>query len=507
MSDIKKLLDQLSEMATTSGSVATVAAPMGGTQKRNKDSIFYEGDAVCHTCHQHECQCDANSRKAPDSPAVSNFGLWKNSILAGKEQKAKKKLKVKESVTDYNPPSQGGTRKELLAKLRSAKTAAERSDLATRARKAGASQSELNAATVDESATESWSIRFMDGGKEERMTVKAATNREALKKWRAKKPDAEIIGISRAKQVDEGDSSSIISTLRSSWNSIERIDNDGYDKLVKLLNSLPQERLQDLADAKIKFVSSLARNRIKKSVDESREDGLADLSKISTAKLQELVSLHRHYGGNNPLAAKAAKRGAEELLKRGIRVPVDEAEETNELDRPHIQQSLKNMADRHGKEVWSIEQLKALGKKLSGGDKKSQRVDELGNSLMPGGQRALNLAEQDFILNPHDVRRAALDVLPKVDPRQDREIEMACGDLYQSAKNAREIMELIKNIPETVGLEGWVQEKIIKASDYLNTVREYIESQQVRDMSAARQIDEVDSVEQSGSVDLSKRGS
>jgi hypothetical protein len=491
---------------------------MGGTQKRNKDSIFYEGDAVCHTCHQHECQCDANSRRAPDAPAVSNFGLWKNSILAGKEQKAKKKAAVKESVTDYNPPSQGGTRKELLAKLRSAKTAAERSDLATRARKAGASQDELMSAQsghvktkkrdghtefkgmdaailrskgLDESATESWSIRFMDDGKEERMTVKAATNREALKKWRAKKPDAEIIGISRAKQVDEGDSSSIISTLRSSWNSIERIDNDGYDKLVKLLNSLPQERLQDLADAKIKFVSSLARNRIKKSVDEAREDGLADLSKISTAKLQELVSLHRHYGGNNPLAAKAAKRGAEELLKRGIRVPVDEAEETNELDRPHIQQSLKNMADRHGKEEWSIEQLKALGKKLSGGDKKSQRVDELGNSLMPGGQRALNLAEQDFILNPHDVRRAALDIVPKVDPRQDREIEMACSDLYQSAKNAREVMELIKNIPETVGLEGWVQEKIIKASDYLNTVREYIESQQVRDMSDPQQIDEV----------------
>jgi hypothetical protein len=200
------------------------------------------------------------------------------------------------------------------------------------------------------------------------------------------------------------------------------------------------------------------------------------------------------------------------------------------------------MADRHGKEEWSIEQLKALGKKLSGGDKKSQRVDELsrdtlasyqekasdsrrnknlptskvdkrvsgvskasarlekknaekldelGNSLMPGGQRALNLAEQDFILNPHDVRRAALDIVPKVDPRQDREIEMACSDLYQSAKNAREVMELIKNIPETVGLEGWVQEKIIKASDYLNTVREYIESQQVRDMSDPQQIDEV----------------
>jgi hypothetical protein len=480
MSDIKKLLDTLSEMATTSGSVASVAAPMGGTQKRNKDSIFYEGDAVCPVCHQHECQCDANSRKAPDAPEVSNFGLWKNSILAGKEQKAKKKASVKESVTDYNPPSQGGTRKELLAKLKSAKTAAEKSDLSARARKAGASQDELKSASVDESTTESWSIRFTDGGKEERMTIKAATNKEALKKWRAKKPDAEIIGISRAKPVDEGS-----------------------------------------------------------------DERLADLSKISTAKLQELVSLHRHAGGNNPLAAKAAKRGAEELLKRGIRVPMDEdsqqwksmdkawyknsrgnwvqvdvsqvdqeksiavidgpgieyrkvsfdqlqrqrpsnvsevAKEYDHLASDETQRNLKKMADRHGKEEWSLDQLKALGKKLAGSDKKSQRVDELGNSLMPGGQRPLKLAEQDFILNPHDVRRSSLDIVPKIDPRQDREIEMACSDLFQAAKNAREVMQLIKSIPEEVGLEAWVQEKIIKASDYLNTVREYLEGQQAKSM-------------------------
>ena len=642
---IRKILDQLSEMATTSGSVASVASPMGATQKRSKDSIFYEGDAVCHTCHQHECQCDANSRKAPESPEVANFGLWKNSILAGKEQKAKKKSRVKESVTDYNPKSQGGTRKELLAKLRSAKSAEEKSDLATRARKAGATQRELQDLSEDqyggqydskeaaieyakekvksfrdwqdgievwampsgrfdvvntsnsngrnhvidnggkklgtiypkrpafitkkdvaEAESESWSIRFMDGGKEDKMTVKAASNREALKKWRAKRPDAEIIGISRAKQVDEGNNEFIVSTLRSAWNSIDRVDPDNphYNKLIRLLDSLSQETLKELVDAKIKFVSSLARNRLKKDIEES-DERLADLTKISTAKLQELVSLHRHAGGNNPLAAKAAKRGAEELLKRGIRVPVDEAKESDELASDLTQRNLKKMADRHGDEQWTIEQLKKLGQKLSAPEK-TRRVDELGNSLMPGGQRAvklaerdveeglgdiaknavkgakrfmkgkptvgqsiddhestargaeskrevfsvtgnsklsrdmshqanrehekaariknkfapLNLAEQDFIINPHDVRRVQRDVVPKIDPRQDHEVEMACSDLFQAAKNAREVLQLIKDIPESQGLEGWVQEKIIKASDYLNTVREYLEGQGVR---------------------------
>lgn len=49
---------------------------------------------------------------------------------------------IKESVTDYNPKSQGGTRKELLAKLAKTKDPKD----AEAARKAGASQGELKAA-------------------------------------------------------------------------------------------------------------------------------------------------------------------------------------------------------------------------------------------------------------------------------------------------------------------------------------------------------------------------
>ena len=46
------------------------------------------------------------------------------------------------NVTDYNPPSHGGTRKELLAKYAKSKSSAD----ATNARKAGASQKELQQA-------------------------------------------------------------------------------------------------------------------------------------------------------------------------------------------------------------------------------------------------------------------------------------------------------------------------------------------------------------------------
>lgn len=103
MSDIRKLIDTINEMATTSGSVAAVAQPMGGVKSRKKDSIFYEGEK-CTACGCEPCKCeDSNSNtvdgtKTPQAPKVSEFGLWKNSALIGKEQREKKKKKaVKEN--------------------------------------------------------------------------------------------------------------------------------------------------------------------------------------------------------------------------------------------------------------------------------------------------------------------------------------------------------------------------------------------------------------------------
>lgn len=100
---IRKLLDTLSEMATTSGSVASVAQPIGGVKSRKKDSIFYEGEK-CTSCGCEPCKCDSSEgnsvdgTKTPDAPKVSEFGLWKNSALIGQEQREKKKKKaVKES--------------------------------------------------------------------------------------------------------------------------------------------------------------------------------------------------------------------------------------------------------------------------------------------------------------------------------------------------------------------------------------------------------------------------
>ena len=53
---------------------------------------------------------------------------------------------------------------------------------------------------------------------------------------------------------------------------------------------------------------------------------------------------------------------------------------------------------------------------------------------------------------------------------KDHEVQMARGDLYKAAKYSIKLHDMMKNIGETEGLEGWIQEKITKASDYLNTV-------------------------------------
>ena len=91
------------------------------------------------------------------------------------------------------------------------------------------------------------------------------------------------------------------------------------------------------------------------------------------------------------------------------------------------------------------------------------------------------LAEQDLILVPGQGHRLKSGFVPHGKSRIDHEVEMARSDLYSAAKNARQVYELIKDRSEDEGLEGWVQEKIIKANDYLNTIREYLEGKKVQE--------------------------
>ena len=64
---------------------------------------------------------------------------------------------------------------------------------------------------------------------------------------------------------------------------------------------------------------------------------------------------------------------------------------------------------------------------------------------------------------------------------QDHEVQMARADCFHAAKNAIELHRILRNISERQGLEGWVNEKITLAADYLRTVKEYLEYETMSD--------------------------
>jgi len=91
-----------------------------------------------------------------------------------------------------------------------------------------------------------------------------------------------------------------------------------------------------------------------------------------------------------------------------------------------------------------------------------------------------DLQEDDLIIVPGQGRSRKTGLIKHGESRLDHEVEMARSDLFSAAKNAKQVYELIADVSEEEGLEGWVQEKIIKANDYLNTIREYLEGKKLQ---------------------------
>lgn len=59
---------------------------------------------------------------------------------------------------------------------------------------------------------------------------------------------------------------SLVAQCRAAYGKLETIDptSPGYQRLCALLDRMTQEQLRALAEAEIKFVSKLARNRIRR---------------------------------------------------------------------------------------------------------------------------------------------------------------------------------------------------------------------------------------------------
>ena len=94
------------------------------------------------------------------------------------------------------------------------------------------------------------------------------------------------------------------------------------------------------------------------------------------------------------------------------------------------------------------------------------------------------LDEEDIIVIPGQGMKRKSGFVPHGQSRVDHEVEMARSDVLATMKNAKAIYQLLKDRTEDEGLEGWVQEKLIKANDYLNAVKEYYDEKMMKEMTA-----------------------
>ena len=133
---------------------------------------------------------------------------------------------------------------------------------------------------------------------------------------------------------------------------------------------------------------------------------------------------------------------------------------------------------KRGKMGPKVSGLEPAGKVMFG---KAKKKGPYTNSISESAIKEDELSEEDMFLMRAE-KPKVFGFIPKGQSRVDHEVEMARSDLIQAMKNAKTVYGLIKDRSEDEGLEGWVQEKIIKAADYLNTIAEYLEGKKMQEM-------------------------
>jgi hypothetical protein len=120
---------------------------------------------------------------------------------------------------------------------------------------------------------------------------------------------------------ESDDMEDLLSNLRKAYGNIEGIDPDSptYTKLIDFLDNLDREHLQVLADAGVKFVSMLAKNRLRSGADK-----LNELSKNTATKYIKKASAGATDFGDVPEKRKAGVYNALKKKHGGAKVPATE---------------------------------------------------------------------------------------------------------------------------------------------------------------------------------------
>ena len=90
-------------------------------------------------------------------------------------------------------------------------------------------------------------------------------------------------------------------------------------------------------------------------------------------------------------------------------------------------------------------------------------LDNKSHGLFGQPLKRLNNSKETQMKSKDLIQENLADEASKVE--QDHEVQMARAQLYKIAKYSIKLHEMLKNVSEQEGLEGWVQSKITKASD------------------------------------------
>ena len=90
-------------------------------------------------------------------------------------------------------------------------------------------------------------------------------------------------------------------------------------------------------------------------------------------------------------------------------------------------------------------------------------------------ETALAKVNEEYAVQQNVVPMEHGDHHPAPTHEPDHEVNMARSDLYRAGKTAMALEKMLRNIGEEQGLEGWVQAKITKAADYLESVYHYFD--------------------------------
>lgn len=516
MSDIRKLLDIINE-TTVAGSVATVAAPMGEMQKRVEETATEE----------------------TKNPEVIEYGMWENSALATTSKLKKnrgKSAKVVKSIYGEDVQSEAANPKQQAAIAIAKKKEVAEGKFTINA-KTGAKLDPRTGAELPPKEKPLTMKKMFTQPKQPKLTLDDVWRKvedvvgrifpdgdpiDYLAPWLEKHG---IRDFKIGEILDRAAKKNGYKDLYDYYDSMK--DQYDRDNVAEAGHQSPHAKLAQLKakyDAALKSpnpnMTTLRRIRdeiIKLEFDLGLKEGVAEdqLNELSP----ELLARYRKAKGdeydhgwkwdpekeaqrqahNEPIAKKVSHALYKELEARRKQSGVgpdyrplkkDEqgvAEETEQIDEVSMEKLLKYVpnavADLSDREIRinTGKDTEKDAKKVQ--DRKkglSRAAGKIGYKMAPESVAEGTLEESDLILNPASLSKLSRDLVSHDQDRTDHEVEMAKSDLYQAGKNAVRIFELIKDISEEEGLEGWVQEKIIKANDYLNTIREYLEGKELQ---------------------------